>query len=243
MRIYPAIDLKDGQCVRLLKGEFDKKTVYSEDPLETALLWQKSGADFLHVVDLDGARSGSGANRKIIKEIIKSVSMKVQTGGGIRSMSDIDELIKAGAARVILGTAAVKKFDLVKEAAGKYGEKIAVGIDAKDGFAATDGWERVSAERAVDFALKMRDAGIKTVIYTDIATDGALCGPNLDAMREMVEKTRLSVVASGGVSSLEDIKALIPTGVEGAITGRAIYDGRLDLREAVLMCGKTGLQG
>lgn len=243
MRIYPAIDLKDGQCVRLLKGEFDKETVYSENPLETALLWQKSGADFLHVVDLDGARSGSGANRHIIKEIIKSVSMKVQTGGGIRTMSDIDELAEAGAARVILGTAAVKNFDLVKEAADKYGEKIAVGIDAKDGFAATDGWERVSAERAVDFALKMRDAGIKTIIYTDIATDGALCGPNLAAMREMVEKTRLSVIASGGVSSIEDIKALIPTGVEGAITGRAIYDGRLDLREAVLMCEKTRLQG
>lgn len=234
--MYPAIDLKDGQCVRLLKGEFDKKTVYSEDPVETARKWQESGADFLHVVDLDGARSGEGKNRRVIKEICKSVHIKVQTGGGIRTMGDIDELLEAGAARVILGTAAVKNFALVKEAVEKYGDRIAVGIDAKDGYAATDGWEKVSGERAVDFAKKAEEAGVKTIIYTDIATDGALCGPNIKAMKEMTEKTGLSVIASGGIASIDDIKALLDTGVEGAITGRAIYTGSLDLKEAVRLC-------
>lgn len=236
MRIYPAIDLKDGQCVRLLKGEFDKKTVYSEDPVETAKRWQASGADFLHVVDLDGAKSGEGKNRPVIKKICESVHMKVQTGGGIRTMRDIDELLEAGAARVILGTAAVKNFDLVREAVKKYGCRIAVGIDAKDGFAATDGWESVSGERSVDFAKKVEKAGVTTIIYTDIATDGALCGPNIEAMREMVHKTSLDVIASGGISSIDDIAALMETGVEGAITGRAIYTGSLDLKEAVRLC-------
>jgi phosphoribosylformimino-5-aminoimidazole carboxamide ribotide isomerase len=234
--MYPAIDLKDGQCVRLLKGEFDKKTVYSENPLETALLWQESGADFLHIVDLDGARSGEGKNRKVIKEIARKVNMKVQTGGGIRTMEDISSLLEEGVARVILGTAAVKNFALVEEAVKKYGDRIAVGIDAKDGFAATDGWEKVSELRAVDFAKKVEAVGVKTIIYTDIATDGALCGPNVEAMREMVENTSLDVIASGGVSSLDDIKALLKTGVEGAITGRAIYTGSLDLKEAVNLC-------
>lgn len=236
MRMYPAIDLKDGQCVRLLKGEFDKKTVYSENPLETALLWQESGADFLHIVDLDGARSGEGKNRKVIKEIARKVNMKVQTGGGIRTMEDISSLLEEGVERVILGTAAVKNFALVEEAVKKYGDRIAVGIDAKDGFAATDGWEKVSELRAVDFAKKVEAVGVKTIIYTDIATDGALCGPNVEAMREMVENTSLDVIASGGVSSLDDIKALLKTGVEGAITGRAIYTGSLDLKEAVNLC-------
>lgn len=238
MRMYPAIDLKDGQCVRLLKGEFDKKTVYSENCVETALKWQQCGADFLHVVDLDGARSGNGKNREAIKLIAKTVDMKVQTGGGIRTMADIDELIQAGVERVILGTAAVKNFALVEEACKRYGEKIAVGIDAKDGYVATDGWEKVSGERAVEFAKKVEKAGVRTIIYTDIATDGAMCGPNIDAMREMCENTKLDVIASGGVSCIEDIRALLDTGVEGAITGRAIYDGKLDLAEAVKLCMK-----
>lgn len=236
MRMYPAIDLKDGECVRLYKGDYDKKTVYSSQPVETALKWQDSGADFLHVVDLDGARSGDGKNRHVIKEICSSINMKVQTGGGIRTMEDIDELINAGVARVILGTVAVKNFSLVEEAVKKYGDKIAVGIDAKNGFVATDGWEKVSELTAVEFAQKVEKAGVCTIIYTDIATDGAMCGPNIEAMKEMVSKTNLNVIASGGVSSIDDIKALLPTGVEGAITGRAIYDGALDLKEAVDLC-------
>lgn len=236
MRMYPAIDLKDGECVRLYKGDYDKKTVYSTDAVATALSWQKSGADFLHVVDLDGARSGDGKNRAVIKEICKNVSMRVQTGGGIRTMEDIDELISSGVARVILGTAAVKNFALVEEAVAKYGDKIAVGIDAKDGFVATDGWEKVSELTAVDFAKKVEKAGVRTIIYTDIATDGAMCGPNIAAMKEMVNETGLNVIASGGVSCIEDVAALLKTGVEGAITGRAIYDGALDLAEAVKLC-------
>lgn len=236
MRMYPAIDLKDGECVRLYKGDYDKKTVYSADAVATALKWQESGADFLHVVDLDGARSGDGKNRSVIKEICKKVSMRVQTGGGIRTMEDIDELIEAGVARVILGTAAVKNFALVEEATKKHGDKIAVGIDAKDGFVATDGWEKVSTFTAVEFAKKVEKAGVRTIIYTDIATDGAMCGPNVKAMEEMTHSTGLDVIASGGVSCIEDIKALLKTGVEGAITGRAIYDGKLDLKEAVELC-------
>ncbi|MBR5536028.1 MAG: 1-(5-phosphoribosyl)-5-[Clostridia bacterium] len=236
MRMYPAIDLKDGECVRLYKGDYDKKTVYSSDAVATALKWQESGADFLHVVDLDGARTGDGKNRKIIKEICENVSMKVQTGGGIRTMEDIDELISLGVERVILGTAAVKNFALVEEAVKKYGDSIAVGIDAKDGFVATDGWEKVSELTAVDFAKKVKEAGVRTIIYTDIATDGAMCGPNIDAMVEMVRKTGLNVIASGGVSCIDDVKNLLNTGVEGAITGRAIYDGKLDLKEAVELC-------
>lgn len=236
MRMYPAIDLKDGQCVRLYKGEFDKKTVYSDNAIETALKWQQSGADFLHVVDLDGARTGDGKNRRVIAEICKNVSMKVQTGGGIRTMADIDELISCGVERVILGTAAVKNFELVEKAVEKYGDKIAVGIDAKNGFVATDGWEKVSVLKAVDFAKKVEKAGVKTIIYTDIATDGAMCGPNVEAMIEMCENTGLDVIASGGVSCIDDIKTLLKTGVEGAITGRAIYDGKLDLKTAVDIC-------
>ena len=236
MRMYPAIDLKDGECVRLFKGDYDKKTVYSSNVVETALKWQESGADFLHVVDLDGARTGDGKNREAIKEICKSVTMRVQTGGGIRTMDDIDSLIECGVARVILGTAAVKNFQLVEDAVKKYGDKIAVGIDAKNGFVATDGWEQVSELTAVDFAKKVEKAGVCTIIYTDIATDGAMCGPNVEAMREMVNETNLNVIASGGVSCIDDIKALLTTGVEGAITGRAIYDGKLDLKEAVELC-------
>ena len=236
MRMYPAIDLKDGECVRLFKGDYDKKTVYSTDAVATALAWQESGADFLHVVDLDGARSGDGKNREIIRKICSAVSMKVQTGGGIRTMEDIDALLDAGVERVILGTAAVKNFALVEEAVKKYGSRIAVGVDAKDGFVATDGWEKVSELSAVDFAKKVEKAGVRTIIYTDIATDGAMCGPNVEAMEEMVRETGLNVIASGGVSCIDDIKALLKTGVEGAITGRAIYDGALDLKEAVELC-------
>lgn len=240
MRIYPAIDLKDGKCVRLLKGDFDKKTVYSEDPVSTAQKWQSSGADWLHIVDLDGARSGAALNRPVIKNICRNIHMNVQTGGGVRTMKDIDELIDCGAARVILGTAAVRNFGLVTEAVKKYGDKIAVGIDAKDGYAATDGWEEVSRLRAVDFAKKAEAAGVKTIIYTDIATDGALSGPNIPAMLEMVSSTNLNVIASGGVSSIDDIRKLIETGVEGAITGRAIYEGRLNLKDAVNLCYANG---
>ena len=239
MLIYPAIDLKDGQCVRLLHGEFDKKTVYSDDPIKTACKWQAAGCEWLHVVDLDGARRGNAENRLIIKEIAKNVTMKVQTGGGVRTMEDIDDLLGSGISRVILGTAAVKNFDLVVKAVKKYGDRIAVGIDAKDGFVATDGWEKVSGEKAVDFAKKVESVGVKTIIYTDIATDGALSGPNTAAQEEMVRETGLDVIASGGVSSIDDIQALIKTNVSGAITGRAIYDGRLDLEEAVLLCRNT----
>lgn len=233
MRIYPAIDIKDGKCVRLLKGEFDKVTVFGDDPVEMALKWEKQGGEFIHVVDLDGAVKGHGVNAEIIKKICQSVSVPVQTGGGIRTMEDIEAKLACGINRVIIGTKAVSDADFVKRAVEKYGDRIVIGIDAKDGMVAVEGWEKTSDFKAVEFAQKMEEIGVKTIVYTDIATDGTLAGPNIDAMREMAENTSMDIIASGGVGSLEHIKSLVPTGVEGVIVGRAIYTGNVDLAEAV----------
>lgn len=233
MRIYPAIDIKDGKCVRLLKGEFDKVTVFGDDPVEMALKWEKQGGEFIHVVDLDGAVKGHGVNAEIIKKICQSVSVPVQTGGGIRTMEDIEAKLACGINRVIIGTKAVSDAEFVKRAVEKYGDRIVIGIDAKDGMVAVEGWEKTSDFKAVEFAQKMEEIGVKTIVYTDIATDGTLAGPNIDAMREMAENTSMDIIASGGVGSLEHIKSLVPTGVEGVIVGRAIYTGNVDLAEAV----------
>ena len=233
MRIYPAIDIKDGKCVRLLKGEFDKVTVFGDDPVEMALKWEKQGGEFIHVVDLDGAVKGHGVNAEIIKKICQSVGVPVQTGGGIRTMEDIEAKLACGINRVIIGTKAVSDAEFVKRAVEKYGDRIVIGIDAKDGMVAVEGWEKTSDFKAVEFAQKMEEIGVKTIVYTDIATDGTLAGPNIDAMREMAENTSMDIIASGGVGSLEHIKSLVPTGVEGVIVGRAIYTGNVDLAEAV----------
>ncbi len=233
MIIYPAIDLRGGQCVRLLQGDFNQTTVYSDAPLEMAKKWASCGASWLHLVDLDGARQEAGDNRAIICDIATKLSIPVQTGGGIRTMSDIDELIGHGVSRVILGTVAVENPDFVAEAVLKYGDKIAVGIDAKDGFAAVSGWEAVSKWKAVELAQLMKEKGVKHIIYTDIATDGMLTGPNLAAMTEMVAAFGEGVIASGGVGTLDDLKALTKTGVSGAIVGKALYTGQVDLKAAV----------
>ena len=195
--------------------------------------WASTGAKNLHVVDLDGALAGDGVNEKVILDICKVVNMDVQTGGGIRTMADIDRKLSLGISRVILGTAAVENEDLVKEAILKYGEKIAVGIDAKEGKVATAGWREVSTLDAVDFGKKMASFGIQTFIYTDIATDGMLSGCNVDAMRIMTEETGVNVIASGGVSSLDDIRKLKDAGVYGVIIGKALYTGHIDLEEAL----------
>ena len=239
MIIYPAIDIIDGNCVRLTQGKFDNVTVYEKDPVKVALRWEESGAEFIHVVDLDGALKGKGINRKKILEIANTVKIPVQTGGGIRSMEDADELISGGVSRIILGTAALKNPDFVREAVKKYGEKIAVGIDAKDGFVATEGWENVSDTDAVSFAKEMEKIGVKHIIYTDIATDGMLSGPNFAAMKQMSESVSSGIIASGGVGSEEDIINLIPTGVDGVIVGKALYTGRVNL-ENVLKTMKNG---
>lgn len=233
MRIYPAIDIKDGNCVRLLQGRFSDLTVYGDNPTEMAKKWESLGGEYIHVVDLDGALKGQGVNAKVIKSICKHVNVPVQTGGGIRTMEDIENKLACGISRVIIGTKAVRDADFVKRAVDKYGDKIVIGIDAKNSMVAIEGWEEVSEFKAVDFAKKMENFGVKTIVYTDIATDGTLQGPNLDAMAEMAKETNLDVIASGGVGSLEHIKTLVPTGVEGVIVGRALYTGNVDLAEAI----------
>lgn len=233
MRIYPAIDIKDGQCVRLLRGSFDNVTVYGNDPAEMAKKWQAEGGEFIHVVDLDGALKGHGVNAEAIKKICESVSVPVQTGGGIRTMEDIEAKLACGINRVIIGTKAVSDSEFVRRAVEKYGDKIVIGIDAKDGMVAIEGWEKTSEWKAVDFAKKMEEIGVRTIVYTDIATDGTLQGPNVQAMKEMADSVDVDIIASGGVGSIEHIKALLPTGVEGVIVGRALYTESVDLKEAI----------
>lgn len=233
MIIYPAVDIKDGKCVRLRQGSYSDITVFGDDPLEMALRWQKAGARFLHVVDLDGARGQGKNNRNVIGEIVRTLDIPVQTGGGIRTMADIDEILSLGAARVILGTSAVKDPELVRQSVARYGERIAVGIDAKNGMVAIEGWEKTSGLPAVDFARQMEELGVRTIIYTDIARDGMLSGPNFDAMKEMRQAVSMSVIASGGVSSIDDLLMLKLIGMAGAIVGKAIYTGDIDLEEAL----------
>ena len=235
MRLYPAIDIKDGKCVRLFKGRFDDVTVYGDSPAEMAKKWESLGAEFIHVVDLDGALAGESVSAQAIKSICESVNVSVQTGGGVRCLEDIEKRLSLGVKRVILGTVAVSDPEFVKKAIERFGaESIVVGIDAKDGFVATHGWEKVSRIGAVPFAKKMQDMGVKTIVYTDISTDGTLGGSNVDAMREMAAAVpNVDVIASGGIGSLDDILALKDSGVEGVIVGKALYTGRVDLTEAI----------
>jgi len=233
MIIYPAVDIRDGRCVRLRQGSYSDMTVYGDDPVAMALKWQDAGSQYLHVVDLDGARGQGKNNRDIIGRMVKALGIPVQTGGGIRTMADIDEVLSLGAARVILGTSAVRDPGLVEEAVSKYGSRIAVGIDAKKGLVAIEGWEQTSRYTAIEFARHMEKLGVKTIIYTDIATDGMLTGPNLEAMIEMQQAVSMEVIASGGVSSIDDLVRLKQTGVAGAIVGKAIYTGAVDLKEAL----------
>lgn len=233
MRIYPAIDIKDGQCVRLFKGQFSDVTVYGDSPAEMAKKWESLGGEYIHVVDLDGALKGHGVNAEKIKEICNSVNVPVQTGGGIRTMEDIEAKLECGIDRVIIGTKAVADSDFVKRAVDKYGQKIVIGIDAKDGMVAIEGWKKTSDFTAVEFAKKMVSIGVQTIVYTDIATDGTLAGPNVDAMAEMTKAVDADIIASGGIGSLEHIKSLVPTGVEGVIVGKALYTGKVNLTEAV----------
>lgn len=233
MVIYPAIDLIDGKCVRLSQGQYDDVTVYSENPLEVAQSFKDSGATFIHMVDLDGARGGKGKNKNVILQVAKQTGLMVQTGGGIRDLETIDFYLSGGIKRVILGTSAVKNRDLVVKAVDKYGDAIAVGIDAKDGKVAIEGWEQTSDFRAIDFAKDMESIGVKNIIYTDISRDGMLSGPNISAMRDMAQSVNINVIASGGVSKLADMQALKETGVNGVIVGKAIYVGNIDLKEAI----------
>ncbi len=238
MIVIPAIDLKDGLCVRLLQGKKEDATVYSDDPPSTAQKWESCGAKLLHVVDLDGAFTGNQKNIESIRRIREAVNMDIEVGGGIRDMERIDLLISIGINRVILGTVAIEKPELVKEACKKYPGRVVVGIDAKSGFVAVKGWVEVTHVEARELALSMQDYGAAGIIYTDISKDGMMTGPNIEATRELVETLNIPVIASGGVSSIDDIKNLMTIkNLWGAITGKAIYSGAINLKEAIKLTG------
>ena len=240
MIVIPAIDLKDGQCVRLLQGRKDEVTTYSRNPAEMAKRWADEGAELLHVVDLDGAFSGDQKNLKRIEEIRKAVDIDIEVGGGIRDMKRIEYLIQSGINRVILGTSAVKDPDFVREATERYPGRILVGIDARDGRVAIKGWVEVTGIDAMGFAKEMESLGVAGIIYTDIVRDGMLSGPNIETTEKMVRALNIPVIASGGISSLDDIKRLLTIdGLWGAITGKALYTGTLKLREAIELCRST----
>ena len=234
MQLYPAIDMKNGRCVRLCQGKFKNITVYSEHPEEIAALWQEKKATFLHLVDLDGALAGRSVNEETIKKIVSSVNIPVEIGGGIRSEEAIKNMLALGVKRVIIGTKAVEEPEFLKDMVEKFGaDAIAAGIDAKAGMVAIQGWEQVSTVTATELCLKMKEYGVKHIIYTDISRDGMLSGPNIPATKKLTEETGLDIIASGGVSCMEDLQALYDAGISGAIIGKALYENRGDLEEAV----------
>ena len=238
MLVIPAIDLKKGQCVRLEQGLMDRDTVYSDDPAAMARHWQDEGGELLHLVDLDGAFAGVPKNKEAILSIVKAVDIPVELGGGIRDLKTIEAYLQLGINQVILGTVAQEDPELVKQACRKFPDKVIVGIDAKDGFVAVRGWSEVTSKRASEMAKELEGFGVSAIIYTDIARDGMLQGPNIETTRLLAESISIPVIASGGVSTLEDIKSLIQiesAGVKGVITGKAIYSGSLNLKDAVAM--------
>jgi len=234
MLIYPAIDLLNGRCVRLRQGDYSQETVFSDDPASVARRWVELGADRIHVVDLDGAKAGGPRQLSIVAQIAQAVSVPVQLGGGLRTLEDIEAALTAGVDRVIVGTRAIEDPGFVDEALARFGEKVGIGIDAKDGRVAVRGWVDVSDVGALDLARSMADRGVKTIVYTDIARDGMLIGPNVEAMQRMAEAVPdVSVIASGGVAALGDVLDLAATGTTGVIVGKAIYTGNVDLAEAI----------
>ncbi len=234
MILYPAIDLKDGQCVRLLRGEMSAATVFGDDPAAQAVQFQTAGCDWLHLVDLNGAFAGVPVNGAAVEAILAAVRVPVQLGGGIRDMATIEMWLSRGLARVILGTIAVENPDLVRQAARAFPGQVAVGIDARKGLVATKGWAHETNVQATDLARSFQDAGVAAIIYTDIDRDGAMQGPNIPATEALARAVTIPVIASGGVSSMADLLALRDTGViAGAISGRALYDGAIDLGGAL----------
>ena len=245
MEIIPAIDLLDGACVRLHQGDYDQVTRFSEDPVAQALSWQSQGATRLHLVDLDGAKRGEPINNAAVRAITAALDIPVQLGGGVRSLERAEELIACGLDRVILGTVAIEQPELVQELAQRHPGRIVVGIDANDGRVATRGWIEQSDVLATDLAKQFSAAGIAAIITTDIATDGTLAGPNLEALRTMAQCSAVPVIASGGIGCMADLLSLLPLeplGVTGVIVGRALYDGRVALVEAIAALGEARLQ-
>lgn len=237
MEVIPAIDLKGGRCVRLYQGDYSRETVFSEEPIEVALRWQSLGAKRLHIVDLDGASKGELCHASIIEEMACSVRIPLQLGGGLRRLDVIEQVLELGVGRAILGTTAIEDPDLIREACHRFGEAIIVSIDARDGYVATHGWREKTAVTALELLESMAALGVRRFIYTDIARNGTLTEPSFRAIAQLVGKTNLPIIASGGISSLEHIKKLARLGVEGAIVGRALYMGDVDLKAALALVG------
>ena len=234
--IYPAIDMRGGKCVRLVQGDYNQETVYGDSPFDMAKKFADEGAEWIHMVDLDGAKEGSRVNDEFVIAVAEKLHAKVQIGGGIRSKEDIEHYLNRGVDRVIIGSIAVSNTELVKEWLSEYGDKIVIGLDAKDGYVATHGWLETSARKAVDLGVELAEAGAETFIFTDIATDGMLSGPNVEAVTELARQTGKSVIASGGISSLEDLNTLKKfqhQGVSGAICGKSLYTGKFTVSEAL----------
>lgn len=234
MQLYPAIDMKNGQCVRLRQGAFKDITIYSDAPEKVAAHWQEKGASFLHLVDLDGALAGYSVNEEVIRRIADTVSIPIEIGGGIRSKEAVERMLDLGVRRVIIGTKAAEHPEFLRDMVRTFGEEaIVAGVDAKDGMVAVEGWEKVSSLTASDLCLTMKEYGVRHIVYTDISRDGMLSGPNVEATRKLTEETGLDIIASGGVSCMEDLKCLHEAGIRGAIIGKALYENRIDLAKAV----------
>ena len=239
MQIFPATDILGGKVVRLTKGDYNEVKVYADSPAEMALEFMKSGATNLHMVDLDGAKFGSPVNFDAIREAAQIKDLFIEVGGGIRDMKRIEDYLSLGVKRVILGTAAIKNYPFVEEAVKEYGDAIAVGVDAKDGLVAINGWQETTTVNSVDFCKKLRDTGVKTVIYTDISKDGMLSGTNLEIYKELSKIEGLDIVASGGITFIDEIRTLNEMNIYGAIVGKAVYEGKLDLAETLKAAGGT----
>ncbi|MBE9502347.1 MAG: 1-(5-phosphoribosyl)-5-[(5-phosphoribosylamino)methylideneamino]imidazole-4-carboxamide isomerase [Dehalococcoidia bacterium] len=237
MEIIPAIDLRQGRCVRLYQGDFSQETLFSPDPVAVAVQWQSLGAPRLHIVDLDGASQGELCHASLVEEIVASVKIPLQLGGGLRRLDVVEQVLDMGVERAILGTAAIEDHGLVREVCQKFGERIIVSIDAIEGFVASHGWREKTTVAATELVEKMASLGVGRFIYTDITRDGTLTEPNFRAIADLIDKTNLPVIASGGIAKLEHLERLAEIGVEGAIIGRALYTGDLDLGEALAVIG------
>jgi phosphoribosylformimino-5-aminoimidazole carboxamide ribotide isomerase len=239
MQIWPAIDLLGGQCVRLRQGDYNRVTVFSDNPVEFALKFQQAGARHLHIVDLDGAKDGKPTNRSVIRDIVAAVDMECELGGGVRDQAIIEDLLGLGLHRLVLGTQALKNADWFRTMCETYPEKLVLGIDAKDGYVATDGWLEVSKMQAIELADWFRDIPLAAIVYTDISTDGMMQGANVPEMARMQAHVAVPVVASGGVTTLDDVKQLAEAGMAGAIIGRALYENTIDLTEAIQLTSES----
>ncbi|MCC3868303.1 1-(5-phosphoribosyl)-5-[(5-phosphoribosylamino)methylideneamino]imidazole-4-carboxamide isomerase [Terrisporobacter mayombei] len=236
MIIFPAIDIKDNKCVRLLQGDFNKVNIYGDDPSQMAKKWEEKGAEFIHIVSLNGARGEGNVNDESIKKILQSVNIPIQIGGGIRDEKRIKDLLVMDVNRVIIGSMAVKNKELLKDLVKKYKEKIVVSIDAKNGKVAIEGWEEVSSLDSIELCKELEEIGVKTIVYTDISKDGMMFGPNFNIYEKLSKETSLDIIASGGVTTLEDVKKLNLMNLYGAIIGKSLYENKIELKEALSLC-------